>query len=282
MAGRLDGKVAIITGGVSGMGLAATELFIEEGARLVIADIQAEKGLALERRFPGQLRFSHCDIRSEEDIAAAVALAVDSFGGLDVMYHNAGAVGDNSSIEDMSTAGWDDTQNLLLRSTMLTIKHAIDPMKKRSKGSIILTSSAAAVALGGSGPFAYTVAKAGVISAGRYAAYALGQHKIRVNIIVPGAFPTSIWSGHIGGDADMGDRLGLDLGRFSRMQALPQAGDPRNIADAALFLASEASDFITGVALPVDGGLTLHRGPEASASGQLGAVNAAAQQLERA
>ncbi|MEI5681995.1 SDR family oxidoreductase [Mesorhizobium sp. CGMCC 1.15528] len=282
MAGRLDGKVAIITGGVSGMGLAATELFIKEGAKLVIADIQAEKGLALEQRFPGQLRFSRCDIRSEEDIAAAVALAVDSFGGLDVMYHNAGAVGDNSSIEDMSTAGWDDTQNLLLRSTMLTIKHAINPMKKRGKGSIILTSSAAAVALGGSGPFAYTVAKAGVISAGRYAAFALGQHSIRVNIIVPGAFPTSIWSGHIGGDADMGDRLGLDLGRFARMQVLPQAGDPRNIADAALFLASEASDFITGVALPVDGGLTLHRGPEASASGQLGAVNAAAEQLERA
>jgi NAD(P)-dependent dehydrogenase (short-subunit alcohol dehydrogenase family) len=280
MAGRLEGKVAVITGGVSGMGLASTELFIDEGANVVVADIQAEKGAALERRFQGRLRFARCDVRSEADMAASVAFAIDSFGGLDIMYHNAGAVGDNSSIEDISVEGWDDTQHLLLRSTMLALKHSIEPMKKRGKGSIILTSSAAAVALGGSGPFAYTVGKAGVISAGRYAALALGQHKIRVNIIVPGAFPTSIWSGHIGGGADMGDRLGLDLARFARMQALPQAGDTRNIADAALFLASEASDFITGVALPVDGGLTLHRSSEATASGQLGAVDDAARHLK--
>jgi NAD(P)-dependent dehydrogenase (short-subunit alcohol dehydrogenase family) len=261
------------------MGLAAVERFIEEGASLVVADIQDAKGQELERRYSGQLRFAHCDIREEEQISAAVTLAIDSFGGLDIMYHNAGAVGDNSPIEDISVAGWDDTQNLLLRSTMLTIKHSVAPMKKRGRGAIILTSSAAAVALGGSGPFAYTVAKAGVIAVGRYAALALGPHKIRVNTIIPGAFPTSIWSGHIGGDADVGDRLGLDLDRFARMQALPQAGDPRNIADAALFLASAESEFITGAALPVDGGLCLFRGSEASAAGQLGAVNDAAQQM---
>src|SRR5579872_3544659 len=130
MAGRLQDKVAIITGGVSGMGLAAAELFVAEGARVVVADIQAEKGRALAQRFPGKLHFCHCDVRNEADIAAAVIMALNDFGGLDVMYHNAGAVGDNAKIEDMSIEGWDDTQNMLLRSTMLTIKHAIAPMKK--------------------------------------------------------------------------------------------------------------------------------------------------------
>ncbi|MBS3652046.1 SDR family oxidoreductase [Pseudaminobacter sp. 19-2017] len=279
MAGRLDGKVAIISGGVSGMGLAATELFVAEGARVVVADIQDEKGRALEQRFAGKVRFSLCDVREEADFVAAVVQAVDGFGGLDVMYHNAGAVGDYGGVDDISVEGWDDTQHLLLRSTMLALKVAVAPMKTRGKGSIILTSSAAPFSLGGSGPYAYSVAKAGVVAAGRYAALALGQYRIRVNTIVPGAVPTSIWSGHVGGDADMGDRLALDRERFSRMQPLPQVGEARNIADAALFLASEASDFVTGVALPVDGGLCLYRAPEATANGQRGAVQDAAAKL---
>jgi len=279
MSERLKGKVAIITGGASGLGLAATELFISEGARVVVADIQDAKGRALEQRHSGSLRFARCDIRSEADIAGAVALAVSAFGGLDVMYHNAGAVGDRAGVDDMTVAGWDDTQNMLLRSTMLTVKHATAPMRARGGGSIILTSSAAALSLGGGSTYAYTIAKAGVIALGRYAALALGPDRIRVNTLVPGAFPTSIWSGHLGGDADMGDRMALDQARFARMQVLPQAGDPRNIADAALFLASEEACFITGVALPVDGGLSLHRNADASASGMLSAVRDAAGKL---
>jgi len=279
MAGRLQGKVAIITGGVSGMGLAATELFIAEGAKVVVADIQPAKGAALEKRFAGSLRYSQCDVRSEADVAAAVALAVSAFGGLDVMYHNAGAVGDNGGVADITVEGWDDTQALLLRSNMLTIKHSVEPMKRRGRGSIILTSSASCMTLGGSGPYAYTVAKAAVIATGRYAALALGQYKIRVNTIIPGAVPTSIWSGHLGGDADMGDRMPLDLSSFARMQPLPQAGEARNIADAALFLASEESTFVTGVALPVDGGLSIFRPAEATKAGQLGAVKDAASKI---
>lgn len=278
---RLEGKTAIITGGVSGMGYASAERFLDEGARLVIADVQVEKGRAMEARYGAdRLRFSPCDVRQERDIAAAVALAVDAFGGLDIMYHNAGAVGDATQLDTISVEGWNDTMSLLLGSTMLSIKHAVAPMRARGGGSIILTSSAAAVALGGSGPYAYTVAKAGVISAGRYAALELGPDNIRVNIIVPGAFMTSIWSGHVGGDADMGDRLGLETGRFARMQALPRAGETRNIADAALFLASDESAFVTGVALPVDGGLTLFRNSEASGAGQRAAVHAAVEELQ--
>lgn len=280
MAGRLDGKVAIITGGVSGMGLAATELFVAEGAKVVVADIQAEKGAALAKRFDGAVAFSHCDVRKEADYVLAVRAATDTFGGLDVMYHNAGAVGDYGGVADITVEGWDDTQHLLLRSTMLAIKLAVEPMRKRGGGSIILTSSAAPFSLGGSGPYAYSVAKAAVVAAGRYAALSLGPDRIRVNTIVPGAVPTSIWSGHVGGDADMGDKLGLDQSRFAKMQPLPQTGTARNIADAALFLASQESAFVTGVALPVDGGLCLYRAPEATAAGQVGAVKDAAAKLQ--
>lgn len=281
MTDRLKGKVAIITGGVSGMGLASCELFVAEGAKVVVADIQEEKGRALEKKLAGSVAFVKCDIRNEKDIMAAVSMAVARFGGLDVMFHNAGATGDVSPLDSISVEGWDDVQNLLLRSTMLCVKHAVEPMKKRGGGSIILTSSAAAVALGGSGPYAYTVAKAGMITLGRYAALQLGEHFIRVNTIVPGGFATSIWSGHVGGDAAMGDQMKLSTERFAKMQPIPRAGKVEDIAEAALFLASDISGFITGVTLPVDGGLTLHRRHEATAAGQLENVHRAAEQLSR-
>lgn len=280
MAGRLEGKVAIITGGVSGMGLTAAELYVKEGAKVVVADIQVEKGLAMEKRLGGAMRFARCDIREEEDWKAAVAMAVDAFGGLDIMYHNAAAVGDNTPLDEISVTGWDDTQAMLVRASMLAIKHAIPPMRKRGGGSIILTSSASCMALGGSGPYAYTIGKGAVIHMGRYAALQLGKDLIRVNVIIPGAYPTSIWSGHVGGDANMGDAMDLDLSRFARMQALPVAGDTKNIAEAAVYLGSDASAWVTGVALPVDGGLSLFRNAYASAEGQLGAVADAANALK--
>lgn len=282
MGQRLQGKVAVITGAVSGMGLAACELFVAEGARVVIADVQAEKGEALARRLGDSVRFVHCDVREEADVRLAVATAVESFGGLDVMYHNAATTGDVSGLEDMTVEGWDDTQAMLLRANMLCIKYAVAPMKQRGGGSIILVSSAAAMALGGSGPFAYTVGKAGVIAMGRYAALQLGPHFIRVNTLVPGGFATSIWSGHIHGDAALGDQMSqaMNLDHFARMQPIPRAGRVQDIAETALFLASDASSFITGTTLPVDGGLTLHRKWEATAEGQLAAVAASRQRVD--
>lgn len=281
MGNRLKGKVAVITGAVSGMGLAACELFVAEGAKVVVADVQQAKGEALEKRLGEAVAFVRCDVREEDDVRAAVACAVERFGGLDVMYHNAATTGDVSGLEDMSVAGWDDTQAMLLRANMLCIKHAIPPLKQRGGGSIILVSSAAAVALGGSGPFAYTVGKAGIIAMGRYAALQLGPHSIRVNTLVPGGFATSIWSGHIHGDAALGDQISqnMNMDHFARMQPIPRAGQVSDIAEAALFLASDASGFITGTTLPVDGGLTLHRKWEATAEGQLAAVAASNQRV---
>ncbi|WP_340268324.1 SDR family NAD(P)-dependent oxidoreductase [Sphingobium mellinum] len=264
MAGRLEGKVAVITGGVSGMGLASVEMFVQEGARLVVADVQGDKGRALEQRFPGNVRFSQCDVRNEDDIAAAVDLAVSSFGELDVMYHNAGAAGAKETLEAMTVEGWDDTQALLSRSTALCIKHAVRSMKRRGQGSIILTSSVGATNLRAGTP-AYSVAKGSVILLGRLGALEFAADRIRVNVLVPGGFATPIYGDLVGASREVADLMPEYLDEMmAQWQPLPRAGKAVDIAYAATYLASDESAFITGVALPVDGGLTLHRPTNAS------------------
>src|SRR5579864_6367828 len=125
MPGQLDGKVALITGGCSGIGLGAVELFLAEGAEVVVADLQDDKGAVLEQRFAGRLRYAHCDVTVEADIASAVGVAGEAFGGLDVLFNNAGSGGAVAGLADMTLEAWDGTMNLLLRSVMLGMKHAI-------------------------------------------------------------------------------------------------------------------------------------------------------------
>ncbi len=254
----MENKVAIITGGAAGFGLEATRKFVANGARVIVADIAEDAGREIEAELKGNVRFVRCDVRDEADMQAAVDLAHFEFGGLDVMYHNAGTVGSPSGLDEISVADWNDAMAMLQTATMLAIKVAAPALKERGKGSIILTSSAAGYALGGSGPYAYTIAKAAVCQMGRYAALKLGKQGTRVNVIVPGAFKTALWEKH-----DLGQGQ-LREGNFAKMQPLPITGQPRYIADAALFLASDMSEFVTGVVMPVDGGLTLHRNSYAS------------------
>lgn len=261
MAQLLEGRVAIITGGCAGFGLEAVQKFVEHGAKVVVADIQEDEGSALEERFPDQVRFSLTDVRDEAAMQGAVDLAVKHYGGLDIMYHNAGTVGSPSNVDDIDVADWDAAMTMLQTATMLAVKVAVQPMRERGKGSIILTSSGAGISLGGSGPYAYSVAKSSVTMIGRFAALKLGKYGIRVNTIVPGAFKTALWEKHALG-AGM-----VAADNFAKMQPLPIAGNPRFIADAALFLASDMAEFISGVVLPVDGGLTLHRNSYASVEG---------------
>lgn len=276
---RLSGKVAVITGGVSGIGLAAVDMFLAEGASVVVADIQVEKGRALQARHPARLRFHRCDIRCENDIEGAVALAVESFGGLDVMYHNAGAAGAKESLETMTVAGWDDTQALLSRSTALCIKHAVAPTRTRGGGSIILTSSVGATNLRPGTP-AYSVAKGSVIMLGRLGALEFAPDRIRVNVIVPGAFATPIYGELVGAALEVADRMPQYMDELmSAWQPLPRPGEATDIAYAATFLASDEAKFITGVALPVDGGLTLHR-PTNATDFLFGHLNAAKTKAE--
>jgi NAD(P)-dependent dehydrogenase (short-subunit alcohol dehydrogenase family) len=257
MTGRLDGKVALITGGASGLGFAACELFVSEGASVLVADVQQERGLAITRELGERTGFVHSDVREESDVAASMAHAVERFGGLDVAYHSAGAVGDLGTVEDITVDGWDQTQSLLLRSSMLVVKHASVHMKARGGGSIILTASTAATSLGGSGQYAYSVAKAAVLGLGRFASLKLAEHLIRVNTIVPGSIPTPIWGGLL--EREYVPDPGLDLESFARMQPLPRAGTPLDVAEAALYLASDASSFVTGATIAVDGGQSLFR-----------------------
>jgi NAD(P)-dependent dehydrogenase (short-subunit alcohol dehydrogenase family) len=261
MSELLKNRVAVVTGGAAGFGLSATERFVANGARVVIADIDAAAGAAAQQRLGSAVRFVQTDVRRESDLREAVGAAMKHFGGLDVMYHNAGTVGTPAGIEDMEAAPWNAAMDMLLTSSMLAIKVSVEPMKARGGGSIILTSSGAGVRLGGSGPLAYSTAKAAVLMLGQHCALKLGKHRIRVNTLVPGAFRTALWDKHALGIGMLAEN------KFALMQPLPIEGNPRHIADAALFLACDMSEFVTGIVLPVDGGMTLHRNSHASIEG---------------
>jgi NAD(P)-dependent dehydrogenase (short-subunit alcohol dehydrogenase family) len=255
VVGRIAGKVALITGGCSGIGLATAELFVSEGARVLVADIQDAAGALLEQRFAGKIAYRHCDVRHEADIQASLAAAAAEFGGLDILFNNAGKGGAPGGAAGMSAQAWDDTQALLLRGPMLGIKHAIPLMKARGGGSIINNASIAAFEAGWG--LAYGVAKAGVVHLTKAAAAELAVFNIRVNAICPGVIVTPILraSGHASEPTP--DRSAPEIvAAAAQMQPLRRAGLPKDIALAALYLASEDSSFVTGTAQIVDGGLT--------------------------
>ena len=257
MALRLDGKVAVITGACSGIGLATLELFIEEGARVLAADVQLDAGQALVQRFPGVLRFAPCDVTQPAQIKAAIDGAAVAFGGLDILFSNAGAGGTMAGVENWDEAGWDNTHALLLRSVAAGTAFAVPHLKRRGGGAIINTSSISALQAGFA-PLAYAVAKAGVLHYTRLAAAELSAHRIRINAIVPGFIATNIFSGLMNLGAEQKAQLVQRIAdRSGAANPIGRSGRPRDIAEAALFLASDAAGFITGTHLTVDGGITI-------------------------
>jgi len=254
MTGRLDGRIALITGGCSGIGLATVERFVAEGARVLVADLQDDKGRMLEQRFAREVAYRHCDVTREADIAAALAAVDEIFGGLDILFNNAGAAGAPAGIADMQTADWDATMDLLLRGPMLGIKHAVPLMRARGGGSIINTASIAGLEAGWG--LAYGVAKAGVIHLSKLAAAELAVDNIRVNAICPGVIVTPIFGVAVGLTRVAADQMtGTLAGAAARMQPLRRAGRPEDIAAAALYFASDDSGFVTGTYQIVDGGI---------------------------
>ena len=257
MAGRLDGKVAVITGGCSGIGLGAVELFVKEGATVIAADLQDEKGAGLEKGYAGKVCYAHCDVTSEDDIAAAIALAKSEFGGLDILFNNAGHGGSPAGVADMSAAGWDATFALLVRGPALGMKHATPLMVERGGGSIINTASIAGLQAG-FGPLAYSTAKCAVIHMSRCAAAELSPQKIRVNAICPSLIATSIFGASMGLPREVADQMAARVAEVgSKVQPIPKSGLPEDIARAALYLASDDSEFVTGTHIVVDGGITI-------------------------
>ncbi len=257
MSNRLKGKIAVITGAASGIGLATLELFVEEGAKVVAADVQEDAGQSLQARFPDSVRFIRCDVTKPSDIKAAIELAVDAFGGLDILFSNAGHGGTPAGVENWDLDGWDQTQALLLRSVVAGASYATPHMRQRGGGSIINTSSISAVQTGYA-PICYSVAKAGVMHFTRMAASELSQHKIRINCILPGFISTSIFGRGLGMNIEQSKQLAQVVAEKSgASNPIGRSGMPRDIAESVLFFASDASSFVTGTHLTVDGGITM-------------------------
>ncbi len=254
---RLDGKVAVVTGGCSGIGRATVERFVGEGARVVLADIQDDAGAEIARSFGDAVRYRHCDVMQEAEIAATMQAAVDAFGGLDIVFNNAGAGGAPLGIEEMTGEAWDSTQGLLLRSVALGIRHAVPHMRARGGGAIVNTASIAGLQAGYS-RIAYAVAKAGVVHLTKVAAADLARYRIRVNAICPGYILTNIFNASINASGEAAGRVDAALRQIAPdVQPVRIPGSPRHIADACVFLASSEAEFINGTHLVVDGGLTI-------------------------
>lgn len=252
MGELLKGRVALVTGGSTGIGAATVDLFRCEGAKVLVADV---------RETQGGDGFIHCDVTREADIAAAVKRAQDDFGGIDILFSNAGAGGTFAPIVDMDVGDWEWVMSLNLRAAMLGIKHVAPIMKVRGGGSIINTSSIAALRPGISG-VAYSVAKAANVQLTVMAAAELAPFNIRVNAICPGIIPAGSVGGMLGLDDASMERLVPEISRiFGTAQPLARAGAPLDIANAALFMASDMSTWMTGQAVSVDGGMML-KGPD--------------------
>lgn len=257
MAERLQHKIAFITGACSGIGLATAERFIAEGARVLAADIQDDAGAALEARYPGRLKYARCDVTQPAQIQAAVDRAAAEFGGLDIVFNNAGAGGQRGGMEDMTVEGWDQTMNLLLRSVMCGTLYALPHLKARGGGAIVNTASISALA-SGYAPVAYSTAKAAVLHFSKVTAADLARHRIRVNAVVPGFIATSIFGSGFGLDRQAAQQMAATLTeRGGSLQPAGRTGQPSDIAEAVLYLASDAAGFVTGTHLVVDGGMTV-------------------------
>ncbi len=251
--GRLNGKVAVITGAASGIGRATAIKFAGEGAAVVIADLNEEGGEAAVRdckENAGHAIFQKTDVSAEAEIKALIARAIKEFGRLDIMYNNAGIGGAVGPLEQISVEDWDKSQAVLVRSVFLGMKHAAPELRKAGGGSIISTASIAGLR-GVVGLHAYCAAKAAVANLTRSAALEFAKDKIRVNCICPGIINTPILHRNLPGMKEAMEQM------FVKSQPIARVGHPEDIAGMALYLASDDSVFVTGQAMVVDGGLTV-------------------------
>jgi NAD(P)-dependent dehydrogenase (short-subunit alcohol dehydrogenase family) len=257
MAGLLDGKVAIVTGGTSGIGLATVERFVSEGARVAIADIQDDLGSSIAQRLGEAVIYIHTDVTDEAAIEALVAATVERFGKLDVMYNNAGAQGDPSPITEISAAGFDRTLALLTRSVLLGHKYAARQFQAQGTGGSIVSTASAAALQGGWSAAGYTIAKHAIVGIVRQSVAELAPLGIRSNAIAPGIIMTPIMARSFGVPIEQAEEFAAFLAdRLGSTQPLGRVGFADDIAKVATFLASDLSEYVTGTVIPVDGGAT--------------------------
>ena len=254
---RFSGKTVVITGAASGIGAETARLFASEGAIVYAADIDQAGVAALRDEGVGDIRFQHCDVCSTEAIKALMDRAGGETGGIDVVFNNAGAGGARAQIHEIEPADWDRTMDLLLRSVAFGMRYAVPHMQNRRGASIVNTASVAATGSGFS-PTAYAVAKAAVLHLSKVAAADLAQFGIRVNAILPGFINTNIFTTALEVPDETKHIAKSMIAQMSaNAQPVKRGGQPRDIAEACAFLASDAASFVTGTSLLVDGGLTI-------------------------
>lgn len=241
----LDGKVAIVTGGASGIGEAIARRFAEQGARLLLCDIDVARGQAVAAKLGGH--FIRTDVTDEGDVAAAVARAIELHGCLDCMINNAGVPGPLESIVSTTQRQWIETIDILLNSVFYGMKHAARAMIERGQGSILSTASVSGVSA--LGPHPYVTAKHALIGLTKSVASELAASGIRVNAVAPGAVPTQLAVGLFGNMEAARENAG-------KRHPLKRVIEPEEIADGFVYLASDSARNITGQVLTIDGGLT--------------------------
>jgi NAD(P)-dependent dehydrogenase (short-subunit alcohol dehydrogenase family) len=261
MAGVLAGKVAVVTGGTSGIGARAAEVFIAEGARVVIAGRRRDKGEQLAQTLGDAATFIRTDVSIEADVKRMIAHAVGTFGRLDCLFNNAGSGSQRVEIADINLEEFDIAIGVHVRGMLAGMKYAVPIMAAQRSGSIINTASVNGTRAG-LGGHSYSAAKAAVIHLTRCAAVELGEKGIRVNSLSPGPIATGIFGKGAGlqhEEADLGvqDAAAALTAVLPRWQPLPYVGTADDIAQAALFLASDASRLVTGHNLIVDGGVSV-------------------------
>ena len=256
--GLLDDRVAIVTGAASGIGAATAKRFVDEGASVLLTDIQDDAGRALAAELGPRAAYLHANVVDEGQVAAAVAEAVERWGGLDVLHNNAGFGGVGGPLEETTGDEWHQTLDVLLTSVFHGTKHATPAMRARGGGSIINTASVCGFQAG-IGGHAYTVAKHGVIGLTRSSALELAEDGIRVNAVCPGYIATGLAAGRARADVDEAEfqtRLDKARDRMGDSQPMHRMGEADDIAAAVTWLASDQSQWVTGTAQVIDGGLT--------------------------
>ncbi|HZQ36047.1 MAG TPA: SDR family NAD(P)-dependent oxidoreductase [Dehalococcoidia bacterium] len=247
--GRLDGKIAVITGAGSGMGRATARLFAAEGAKLVLADVNAAGGEETAAGISaegGEAIFQRTDVSDERAVQALIDRAVTTHGRLDVLFNNAGIEGPSARLTEQSLDEFQRVIAVNLTGVFLGMKYALPVMAQQNGGSVISTASVAGL-VGWHGAAAYSASKAGVVNLTRTAALENARYNVRVNCICPGVINTAMVERITGGTEAARERL-------RRMQPLPRVGEAEDVARMALFLASDEATFVTGAAMVVDGG----------------------------
>ena len=257
--GRLTGKVALITGATSGIGLKTAEIFVAEGAYVVLAARRLEEGKAIEKRLGSSTLFVKTDVLHEEEIINLIRMSVERFGKVDAFFCNAGSGGVLQKISEIDASEFDRSVDILLKNVFFCYKHVTKQMRLNGGGSIVANASVAAT-LGGFSSHFYSALKAAVVSLSRSVAIEVAEDNIRVNTVSPGGIATGIFGKSRGmSDADA-DLAAVRVEKiFSNRQPIPRAGKPEDIANAVLYLCSDEGSFITAQDLIIDGGATSGR-----------------------